>query len=242
MIKKSYIIEKKFSVFGTFLWMLFLTFGIQAILGFIAAVSIDIVGLTSNETEFDLLRPDIKAIIGIFAAIFSIPLIKKAASQSDTSFPFEFLGFQQVNIATLAKVLLVGVFYYIFESLASFMLSIDTPQFMLDVKSKTHSTFDMLMVVFGICIVAPITEEIIFRGLAYARLVKSRVGITGAIIITSLVFTAIHTQYDFIVLVLLSVFAFLVGYVRYKTGNLIYCIALHMQLNILSTIELFVFL
>jgi len=241
-MKESYLIESKFSIFGTFLWMLFLTLGIQAILCFIAAVGIATLGASNNELELLFMRPDAITIIGVIAAILSIPLIKKAAYQPGKTFPFEFLAFQTVNRTTLAKVLLSGVGCYTFMSLASYVLSIETPQFMIDVKSQTHSTFDIMMLVLGICIVAPITEEVIFRGLAYARLIKSRVGVTGAIIITSLVFTAIHTQYDFIVLALLSMFAFLLGYVRYKTGNLVYCIVLHMQLNILSTIELFVFL
>lgn len=241
-MKERYIIENKFSAFNTFLWMLFLTFGIQFILGLIAAFGINILGISSSENELILTRPDIIAIIGLIAAIISFPLIKKAAYQSSKSFPFEFLAFRPVHRTTLAKVFLAGIGFYIFESLASYGLSIDTPQFMLDVKSQTHSTFDMLMLVLGICIVAPITEEVIFRGLAYARLVQSRVGVTGAVIITSLIFTAIHTQYDFIVLIILSLFSLLLAYVRYKTGNLVYCIVLHMQLNILSTIKLFVFL
>lgn len=232
----------EFSVFGTIVWMLFLTLGIQGILGFITAIGIDSLNGPSNEIELAFMRPDTIAIIGVMAAMLSYPLIKQASHQSGKSFPFEFLAFQTVNRATLAKVLMAGFGYYLFGLLASNILSIDTPQFMLDVKSQTHSVFDMLMLVLGICIVAPIVEEVIFRGLAYARLIKSRVGVTGAIIITSLVFTVIHTQYDLTVLVMLSLFAFLLGYVRYKTGNIFYCIALHMQINILSTIELFAFL
>lgn len=231
-----------FSVFGTIVWMLFLTLGIQGILVFITAISMEVLKGTSKEIELAFMRPDAIAILGVIAAVLSYPLIKKASHQPGKSFPYEFLAFQSVNRATLVKVLMVGFGYYIFESLASNILSIDTPQFMLDVKSQTLSVFDMLMLVLGVCIVAPIVEEVIFRGLAYARLVKSRAGVTGAIIITSLVFTVIHTQYDFTVLIILSLFAFLLGYVRYKTGNIFYCIAIHMQINILSTIELFAFL
>jgi membrane protease YdiL (CAAX protease family) len=234
--------ERNFSIFGSFFWMLFLASGIQAIFAFIVTVWIGNLNMPSNEVELIFMRPDVIAIFGILAAILTFLLIKKAAHQSGMPFPFEFLAFQSVNKTTLAKVFLVGVGYYIFASLTIYMLSLDTPKFMLDVKSQTHTAFDILMLVLGICIVAPITEEVIFRGLAYTRLVQSRVGVAGAIVITSLVFTAIHSQYDFIDLAILSLFAFLLAYVRYKTRNLVYCIALHMQLNIMSTIELFFFL
>ena len=241
-MKNNDIIENNFSIFNTFLWMLFFAIGIQAILGLIAAVGMGVFGMLDNEAELAFMRPDTIAIIGVISAILSYPLIKKAAHQTGQSFPFEFLAFKSINGTTLIKVLFAGIGYYIFVSAISDFLAIDTPQFMLDVKSQTHTSIDMMMLVLGICIVAPIVEEVIFRGLAYARLAQSRAGVTGAIIITSLVFTAIHVQYDFIVLAILSLFAFLLGYVRYKTDNLIYCIALHLQLNVFSTIELFVFL
>jgi len=242
MIKDNPITETKFSIFSTILWMLFLALGIQIILGIIIVVGFGIVGVPNDEIELVFIRPDTIAITGLIAAIMSVPLIKTAARQSGKSFPFDFLAFQPINITTLVKVLLAGIGYYAFSALTSYVLSIDTPQFMLDVKSQTHSIYDIFMLVLGICIVAPIVEEVIFRGLAYARFATSRIGVTGAIIVTSLFFAIIHVQYDFIVLAILSPFAFLLGYVRYKTGNLIYCIALHMQLNILSTIELLFFL
>lgn len=229
-----------FSISGTLFWILFLSVGIQGILGLIVSVGVKALGVPN--TEFVFMRPDIIAITGGIAAIVSFPLIKKAAYQSDNSLLFDFLALKSINKTTLTKVLLAGFGYYLFGLVASYVFSIDTPQFMLDLKSQTNSTFDMLMLVLGVCIVAPIIEEIIFRGLAYSRLIRSRAGITGTIIITSLVFTIIHTQYDTIVLLILLPSAFLLGYVRYRTGNLAYCIALHMQLNVLSTIELFAFL
>jgi membrane protease YdiL (CAAX protease family) len=236
----------EYSILKTFLWMLLLTFGLQGIVGFITAIVIGVdlgaSGEGTNGIELTLLQPSIIVITGVISAILLFPLIKKAAHQSIKSFPFQFLAFKPVNKTTLIKVLLLGVGYYIIEWLATYVFSIDTPQFMLDVKSQTHSTLDALMLVLGICIIAPITEEIIFRGLAYGRLVKTKVGVSGAIIITSLFFTIIHVQYDLIVLSILCLFAFILGYVRYKTENLIYCIVLHMQINLFSTIELFFFL
>ena len=242
MLKEHSLTENEFTVIGSILWMLFLAVGIQMMLGLIAVAGFGALGMKSNEIDLIFIRPDAIAIIGTIAAILSIPLIKIASNFKGKSFPLKFLGIQWADRSTLIRILLIGVGYYLFASVLSYVLSIDTPQFMLDVKSHTNTTFDVLMLVIGICVVAPIIEEIIFRGLAYTRLVQSGVGETGTIIIISLVFTIIHTQYDAIVLITLLPFAFLLGYVRYKTGNLIYCIALHMQLNAFSTIELFVFL
>lgn len=233
--------EIKFSIFYSLLWMIFLALGIQTILSVFWAIGFDIAGVTNDEMDNVFMRPDVLAITGVISAVLSIPLIKTAAHQTDKIFLLQFLAIRAIDKTVLMKILLFGVGYYFFESTIADVLSIDTPQFMLDVKAQTKTSFDMIMLVLGVCIIAPIVEEVIFRGLAYTRLVQSRAGISGAIIITSLVFTFIHFQYDFNVLCILSVFAFLLGYVRYKTDNLVYCIILHMQLNTFSTIELFLF-
>lgn len=235
-----------FSILNTFLWMLFLTFGIQGIVGIIAAFTLNIkfkiAGDATQDIDLVLLQPSLIVMTMVVSALLLFPLIKMAAHQSNRPFPFQFLSFKPLNKSVLIKVLLLGFGYYLFEWTVVYVFAIDTPQFMLDVKSQTHSIFDGLMLVIGICIIAPITEEIIFRGLAYGRLVQTKVGVTGAIIITSVIFTVIHIQYDLTTLAILSMFAFLLGYVRYKTENVIYCIALHMQINLLATIELFFFI
>lgn len=224
------------------MWMLFLAIGIQLILGLIVAVFCGVFGINSDEIEPLFMRPDVKAIIGGVIAILAMPLIKIASHIKDEFFPVKFLCLQWPDKVTLVRILLIGLAYYIVSTLSTNALSIDTPQYMLDVKSQTNTLYDMVMLVIGVCILAPIFEEIIFRGLGYSRLVQSRLGVTGTIIVTSLIFTFIHTQYDFIIILALLPFAVLLGYVRYKTGNLIYCIVLHMQINVFSTIELFAFL
>ncbi len=241
-MQESTFNTQNFSIFRTFLWMLFLALGIQALIGFVAAFIMGAIGVPLEQIEQLFSRPDVLAATGIIAAALSFPLIKKAAYQSGKPFPFDFIALKPVNKATMVKVILMGFGYYTFATLTSYALAIETPQFMLELKAQTQTSLDLLMLVIAICIVAPIVEEVIFRGLAYTRLVNSRAGVTGAIIITSIVFTFIHIQYELTVLAILSVFAFLLGYVRYKTNNLVYCIALHMQINMMSTIELFLFL
>ncbi len=234
--------DRQYSIFTTLLWMLFLALGVQTIISIFIAFGMGAYGLPAEEMDYAFLRPDVLALTGIISAFISLPLIKKAAFHSGKPFPFTFLSVKPINSATMIKVLLSGIACYALVYALSHLLSIDTPQFMLDVKAQTHNAFDILMVVVGICLVAPIIEEMIFRGLAYARLEQSRLGAPGAILVTSLIFTLIHLQYDMVVLSLLAIFAFLLGYVRYKTNNLLYCIALHMLYNTIATIELYLFI
>lgn len=233
--------QRQFSIWGTLFWMLFLSAGLQLIIGIISALGMLASGMSAEEIRAASTSTQGLGTTAILASLCAIPFIKKAACLPSKPFPFAFLAVGCINGKTMAKVLLAGVAYYAFEVVIADLFAIDTPQFMLDMKADTKTGLDFVILVLGVCVVAPIFEEILFRGLAYKRLVQSRAGVTGAIIITSIVFTAIHVQYELAILAILSVFALLLGYIRYKTGNIYYCIALHMLLNILSTLNLFLF-
>ena len=81
---------------------------------------------------------------------------------------------------------------------------------------------------FAIAIAAPLVEELLFRGLLQNALAR-RMPIWGAIILSSLVFAAVHLQlYAIPGLMSLSI-AF--GYLYYRTGSLRMNILLHMANN-----------
>jgi membrane protease YdiL (CAAX protease family) len=234
--------DKKFSVFGTIFWMLFLAFGIQGLVCIVAGIVLTFSGVEVKNIELAFLRPDLLAGTLIISAIIFIPFLKKAANHSAKSFPFQFLAIKAIDKTIMVKVLLLGLAYYILESALAFWFAIDTPAFMLDVKSQVNGGLDLLLLIISACIIAPIFEELIFRGLAFARIERSKLGIVGAIFITSIIFTLIHVQYEPMVLGFLFIFALLLGFIRYKTQNIVYCIALHALINSLSTFDLFVFL
>lgn len=230
-----------FSIFGSFIWMLIFIFGIQFVLVGLADIALKLMQVSDEVALLYFYQPIFIVLTSAISLLVSIPLIKAATYQSGKSFPFKFLAINAINLRTLAKVLLLGFVYVLLESIIADWLQISTPQFMLELQAQTQTAVDMALLVLGIGFFVPLFEELVFRGVIYQRLVQSRAGVSGAVLITSLVFTAVHTQYEFSVLALLSVSAFLLGYVRYKTDNLLYCIALHMQLNLLSIISLFVF-
>jgi hypothetical protein len=81
---------------------------------------------------------------------------------------------------------------------------------------------------FAIAIAAPLVEELLFRGLLQNALAK-RMPIWGAIILSSLIFAAVHLQpYAIPGLMSLSI-AF--GYLYHRTGSLRMNILLHMVNN-----------
>ncbi|PHM38457.1 CPBP family intramembrane glutamic endopeptidase [Xenorhabdus innexi] len=96
--------------------------------------------------------------------------------------------------------------------------------------------FTVFLHIIVICIVAPIVEEIIFRGfLLNAGMGYGEKGKQIAIIMTSLLFSAGHMQYSSpTTFVVLFVFSVILCHVRIHTRSLIVPMVLHALNNILA--------
>ena len=93
-----------------------------------------------------------------------------------------------------------------------------------------------LLYVLDIIILAPIFEEALFRGFLLPALVPTRLGRSGAILATSLGFSLLHVQYDFIGMAMIFGFGVILGMARMRYGTVLLPIALHMLLNTVGTI------
>ncbi len=92
----------------------------------------------------------------------------------------------------------------------------------------------MLLVIVTITVMAPIFEEVFFRGFMFSGIEKSRLGARGAIVITSLAWSVIHFQYDLYTKAMLFVLGILLGMARFKTNSLYVTIAMHATIGAIS--------
>jgi uncharacterized protein len=87
--------------------------------------------------------------------------------------------------------------------------------------------FWLALVVFG-----PFFEEFLFRGFLFAGLKGTRLGISGTIVVTGLVFALLHAaQYGAAVIAQIFVLGIVFGLVRWRTGSLWSTILLHALWN-----------
>lgn len=106
---------------------------------------------------------------------------------------------------------------------------------------KNFTTAHVVVRGLSICIVAPIVEELIFRGLLFTRF-KSRFGLKGAIFIPATLFALIHFKIDEgslsnVWMLMIFIDAVYYGYVRYKSNSIIITILLHALGNSVALIE-----
>ncbi|GGY87164.1 hypothetical protein GCM10011613_35450 [Cellvibrio zantedeschiae] len=88
-----------------------------------------------------------------------------------------------------------------------------------------------------IAVIAPIIEELIFRGYLYKAWRFTRLGFVGALILISALFTVIHAgQYQWPTLLVIFCFSVLLGTAREKTGSVLVPILLHAINNTLAAV------
>lgn len=99
------------------------------------------------------------------------------------------------------------------------------------------------LLLLGFIVVGPIAEEVFFRGFLFEGIRHSRMGPAAAIVITSLVWSAMHTQYDLYNMVTVFLIGLLLGYARLKCRSIYASLAMHMFLNGVSiaTLELLIY-
>lgn len=97
-------------------------------------------------------------------------------------------------------------------------------------------TDNHLMVWLMIVIVAPVFEEVLFRGFMLEGLRYSRLGNVGAILITSALWALVHTQYSWFIILWVFFLGILLGYARIRSNSLYLVIFLHSFNNLLSTL------
>jgi CAAX protease family protein len=90
----------------------------------------------------------------------------------------------------------------------------------------------------ALVVTAPITEEIAFRGFIYRGFAASRLGTIGAVIMSSLIFAAIHVQYDMVTLAGVLATALLLGSMRAISGSTLLTIAMHALNNAVVLAEM----
>ena len=94
--------------------------------------------------------------------------------------------------------------------------------------AATHSPLLLLLFIFLAAVIAPISEELIFRGVIY-RFIKGHVHPTLALILSALIFSLLH--FNTMAYVPLFILGLLLAYSYEVTGNLAVPILLHALFN-----------
>ena len=90
---------------------------------------------------------------------------------------------------------------------------------------------------FAVVIGAPLFEEIFFRGFLFEGFSRSRLGVPGTVLLTTLIWTIIHIQYDAYELSLVFALGIFLAIARVRTRSLYVPFTLHAIMNLIATIQ-----
>ena len=101
--------------------------------------------------------------------------------------------------------------------------------------ARDGGTLPLLWLTF--VVVAPVAEEIMFRGFLFRGWVRSESSAIPAIVVISLLFAAIHVQYDWFGMLQVFFIGLLLAIARWRSGSTLLTILMHVLINFWATVQ-----
>lgn len=113
----------------------------------------------------------------------------------------------------------------------------DTPDSDWQIETYENASYLPLLWI-AIVLVAPIYEEVLFRGFLFTGIQESKLGPIGAILITSLGWAILHSQYDVYGITTIFILGIAFGIARLSTKSIFVPTTMHIINNLISMIGL----
>ncbi|HLN09139.1 MAG TPA: type II CAAX endopeptidase family protein [Xanthobacteraceae bacterium] len=178
------------------------------------------------------------AFVGLISTPFALSVVVLAAYQKAGRSAPRYLG---LALPTFRQTV-IGAGWLLLTLVASDLIALVSDQplvtgFQIDTWRSARDAGCLPALVLLILLASPVFEEILFRGFLLEELAASAMGPLAAIVVTAILWTLLHVQYDWHVLVQIFVSGLLLGSVRLWSGSTLLAILLHVLMNIYATVE-----
>ena len=112
-----------------------------------------------------------------------------------------------------------------------------TPGFMGEVLQSARADGALWLLVVAFCVAAPVSEELFARGFLYRGWSESFLRVPGAILLSSLLWTSLHLQYDWFFFGEVFSIGLLLGYLRYRFQSTWLTIFVHGLNNLAAVVQ-----
>tara|TARA_Y100001970_G_scaffold81737_1_gene103534 strand:- start:14401 stop:15135 length:735 start_codon:yes stop_codon:yes gene_type:complete len=184
------------------------------------------INILGGNLIFYPIRDNLLTFLSTPLMIFLIYLISK---RRNLNFG-HYLGKSSPSFYTYLKWSFLLFILLVVEEVYLYLVKAKIPQSFLDFIIAEPLIFGFMSVV----IFAPIVEEFLFRGFLFEQLKDSFFGIRGSILVSSFLWTSLHLQYEWKILIFLFFFGLFLGYVRWKKDSLMLVIFLHFINNLIA--------
>jgi len=223
---------------GTALWGLFIfaamfvgQIGAIVLLVVLRGLPIDMASLQSIGHEPQALG--LSVIMGLpttLAAVWLAIRIKKASFVDYLALYWP--SWKQLLFGAVGLVVIVLAWEVVSRSLGREA----TPGFMTDLLKSGRDKGAALLLLVAFSVAAPMSEEVLARGFLFRGWSASFLRVPGAILLSSLVWTVVHLQYDMYFLAEVFTIGLWFGYMRHRAGSLWLTIILHALNNMTAVV------
>lgn len=169
------------------------------------------------------------------SALLCVPMIVGVVKLKPGALVEDYLGLRSVPLRWFGVWLAALAAYIVVSDFATHLSGRPiVPEFMATIYDSAQPVWLLwLALVFG----APAAEEMFFRGFLYRGFAASFMGPWGAIALTSLLWAAVHGQYDLWGMGTIFLMGLLFGLARATTRSVLVPLAMHAFANVVATLE-----
>jgi membrane protease YdiL (CAAX protease family) len=220
-------------------WASLLWFVIALVVSFVAAVSFVVLALFATNAD-DLKDEIFVEIIWLIFALVFIGVLVRAVRRIE----WPARDYFAVVLPTRRVLVIAFIGACVFVSIAELLtLYIDTDwagsgASLTDFRAARAGGAALLaLYCLNLVAVAPISEEIAFRGFLYRGWSLPPLGPRSAIVLTALAFAAVHAQYSWLGILYVGAHALFYGWLRWRSDSIIPSMLSHASTNVAALIS-----
>lgn len=176
---------------------------------------------------------DALAVAEIPAAILGVLMILWLSSRHTAVTANEYLTLNIPKLKTLLLFLGLMTLIIGLMELVNVWLDRPIPEFMSEVYVNTQN---LPLLWIAVSLAAPFFEEFLFRGFLLEGFARTKLGVVGAVILTSAIWAIIHTQYGWFEITSIFLIGIILCIAKINSKSLYVPIAMHMLMNITASI------
>jgi membrane protease YdiL (CAAX protease family) len=136
-----------------------------------------------------------------------------------------------VGVLSLAGLVLT------FSLLAALLGHPDTSKFQTEVYRTAAASGLLPLFMLAAIVLGPTGEELLFRGFLFRGWVRSDRSAAMVIVVTAIVWSALHVQYDWFFVLQVLAIGLVLGWLRWRSGSTSLTLLLHALINLAATVE-----
>ncbi len=171
-------------------------------------------------------------VILMLGIVWYFVIFRRKSTLKDLGFRYySILGTIWYSFISLLAIFLVVVLY---ATLMNYLFGIEAPSSKIEVLISNSSLSSQILIIV-VTVIAPLSEEVFFRGFIYSAFKKSW-GVNAGLFLSSFLFAVVHLEiYSFIPIMIIG---WLLAYLFEKTKSLLPAIFLHGVYNLILIMSL----